>query len=314
MNSLKRCPISYESITGGFYSEGGLRLLSRRLTGLHNLPFTSDDLRREARDRADKMSIQGVQPKLSAVLRVAKERFDIVSSRGNFILKPQITDYPHVPENEDVTMRMASLAGIEVPLHGMIFALDGSLCYFIKRFDRLPRGRKRRVEDFAQLLGYNRDTKYDSSVEQIISAIDEFCTFPAVEHVKLLRRLLFAFLVGNEDAHLKNYSVLTQDAMVGLTPAYDMLNTSILLSNVREESALPIAGKKSNLNREHFTDYLARDRMKLADAVIVRVIRELREAFPEMLMLLNRSFLPRDLFEAYKALMLERARRLKISS
>ncbi|MEX0600681.1 MAG: HipA domain-containing protein, partial [Rhodothermales bacterium] len=236
---MPRCPITYEEIPAGRYSRAGLRRLSRRLTELEDLPFTPDELRREALARASKMSIQGLQPKLSAILNVPEHRFDIVDRGGNYILKPPIPDYPQVPENEDVTMRMAGAAGIEVPMHGMIYTSDGARCYFIRRFDRVGRSAKRAVEDFAQLLGRTRDTKYDASLEQVLGVIDRYCTFPAVERLKLFRRVLFAFLCGNEDMHLKNVSLITRDNMVELSPAYDLVNTTIVLANPQEEMALP---------------------------------------------------------------------------
>src|SRR5205807_127794 len=99
--------------------------------------------------------------------------------------------YPGLPENEDLTMRLAEQVGIEVPLHGMIYAADKTLSYFIKRFDRAGRSGKLAVEDFAQLSGASRDTKYESSMEKVARVIEEFCTFPALEKVKLFRLTIF---------------------------------------------------------------------------------------------------------------------------
>ena len=154
---MNRCPISYERCEG-LYSRNGLRRLSRQLKDLQPLSFTSQELRQEASARASKMSIQGVQPKLSARLQIKEQRFALVDSGGLYILKPQTADYLQVPENEDLTMRLASLANIEVPLHGLIYSEDGSLTYFIKRFDRVGRKDKLAVEDFAQLAERDRES------------------------------------------------------------------------------------------------------------------------------------------------------------
>lgn len=311
---MKRCAITYEVISSGAYSQNGLNTLSRRLRDLKGLPFTSSDLRREASARAGKMSIQGVQPKISAVLSVARQQFELVSTGGKYILKPKIDEYPNVPENEDVSMKMAKAVGIEVPAHGMIYASDGSLCYFIKRFDREPKGHKLHVEDFAQLLGRNRDTKYNASLEQVIAGVNQFCTFPKIELLKLFKRVVFSFLIGNEDAHLKNYSIIRRADLVELSPAYDLLNTSIVIQNPVEESALPLAGKKSNLKRDHFVDYLAAERMNLPEPAVMRTLDDLNSAMSDLWRLLDASFLPTDKKEAFKAILLERATRLGLAN
>ena len=117
----------------------------------------------------------------------------------------------------------------------------------IRRFDRKGQKAKVAVEDFAQLAGLSRDTKYNYTMEKLVKLIDRFCTFPAVENAKLFKRVIFNFLVGNEDMHLKNYSVITRDDIVELSPAYDLLSSSIVLTGDIDEIALPLKGKKSNL-------------------------------------------------------------------
>ncbi|NOY06531.1 MAG: HipA domain-containing protein, partial [Chlorobi bacterium] len=262
---MNRCPITYDPCGEQKYSEHGLRMLSRRLRYLEDLPYTAEEQRVEAVRRAAKMSIQGVQPKLSAVLNVARSRFDVVDTGGKYILKPQSLLYMHVPENEDLTMKMAAAAGIEAPLHGMVWSRDGTLTYFIRRFDRTGRKGKLPVEDFAQLSGKTRDTKYQSSMEQVVKIIEEYCTFPLLDKIRLFRLTLFNFLVGNEDMHLKNFSLITRDGKVELSPAYDLLNTTLALGNAAEEIALPLGGKRANLTRRILVDYFARERMALND-------------------------------------------------
>jgi len=156
---MNRCPITYEDCQGGRYSLGGLKKLSPRLRSLKDFPFSAEEQVREAIFRAAKMSIQGVQPKLSVRLNVKEEIFEIVDKGGHYILKPQTVHYKEVPENEDVTMRLAKQIGIDVPLHGLLYSKDGSMTYFIRRFDRAGRNKKIPVEDFAQLSGKDRETK-----------------------------------------------------------------------------------------------------------------------------------------------------------
>lgn len=309
---MNRCPITYEPISGDRkYSTEGLKHLAQNLGDLDDLPYSAAEQRQEAIRRAGKMSIQGVQPKLSATLSVSRRCFEIVDSGGTFILKPQI-DYPEVPQNEDLTMKMAARVGIETPVHGMVYSIDGSLTYFIRRFDRIGRGRKLAVEDFAQLSAQTRDTKYDFSMERLADIVDAHCTFPVIEKMKLFRLTLFNFLTGNEDAHLKNFSLITRNGKTEFSPAYDLLNTTIATDAV-EEIALPLDGKKRNLNRKLLVDYLGIERLRLNKTIVSDVIDEMAKAQAEWERLIQNSFLS-DLFKKkYLDLLYERRKRLEPS-
>ncbi len=304
---MGRCPITYESLSEGRYSLRGLRLLSPRLPFLIDLPYTTEEQIREAAMRATRMSIQGVQPKLSARLNVREKTFEVVDRGGVYILKPQNQLYEKLPENEDLTMRLAARAGIEVPLHGLIYSKDGSLTYFIRRFDRKGRG-KLAVEDFAQLAGLTRDTKYNFSMERMIPILERHCTFPALEKLKLFRLTLFNFLVGNEDAHLKNFSLIRRQGKVELSPGYDLVNTTIALGQAREELALPLKGRKNNLTRSIFFDYFAAQRLELRDRARRQVENELVASLSSWPDLIEKSFLPARLRKVYRHLVDRRCR------
>jgi len=309
---MNRCPITYEALPeGASYSQQGLKLLNRNLMSLAPLEFTAEQQRQESINRVGKMSIQGLQLKLSVVLRITEGRFEVVNRGGQYILKPQSLDFPELPENEDVTMRMAEVVGIEVPVHGLARSIDGSFSYFIKRFDREGRDRLP-VEDFAQLSGESRETKYDSSMEKVASVIEQFCTFPALERVKLFERTLFSFLVGNEDMHLKNFSLITRDEKVELAPAYDFLNTTIALKAAKEEMALPIKGKKSKLTRNDLLNYFARERLQINERVLNDVLSRFAKALPAWRDLLEQSFLSADAKQKYSAVLTERGRRMQL--
>ena len=190
------CPITLRMHDGNtsVFSPEGLRTLEPRLKALAPLNLTHEEQLKQARLRVDKMSIQGVQPKLSAVLRVSAGSFEVVDTGGRFILKPNPLPYEEVPANESLTMTMAAAVGIDVPPHGLLPAIDGSWVYVVRRFDRTGRKGRFHVEDFAQLSGATRDAKYDSTIERVIGLVDEFCTFPQLEKQKLALRLLFCFL------------------------------------------------------------------------------------------------------------------------
>ncbi|MEN8154793.1 MAG: HipA domain-containing protein [Acidobacteriota bacterium] len=305
---MNRCPITYNSCGSNKYSHDGLKKLSRNLKELLDIPYSSEEQIREAVARASKMSIQGVQPKLSAVLNVREKKFLIKDRNGKYILKPQNHLYPHIPENEDLTMKLAALSGIEVPLTGLVYSRDNSFTYFIKRFDRKGK-RKIHMEDFAQLSEKTRDTKYDSSMEKISLIIEKFATFPVLEKRKLFLLTIFNFLIGNEDMHLKNFSIIEETGNIKLSPAYDLINTTIVL-NDPEEIALPIDGKKRKLNREIFIEYYGSKRLGLNNKTIETVLNSIIISYPKWIDLINISFLPDKLKKDYIRLVDTRMKRL----
>lgn len=303
---MNRCPITYELCGTEKYSEKGLRLIAPKLTTLKDLPFTAAEQRQEAANRAKKLSIQGVQPKLSAVISVLHQQFQIVDQFGNYIIKPQNDLFPELPENEDVTMKMAKAFGLEVPSHGLVYSKDGSLSYFIKRFDRYSKGKKYATEDFAQLTGNSRDTKYNFTMEKVVNVIEEFCTFPVIEKADFFKRVLFCFVTGNEDMHLKNFSVITKAGKTTLTPAYDFLNSSIAIKNAEDEMALTLKGKKSNFKSSDFIDYYAKERLGLTDKTIDTILLDINKSISKWNELIEISFLSDDMKEKYMKLMKNR--------
>ena len=311
---MTKCLITYKTnqniSADTSISADGLRYIDKKLTSLSPLAFNQIELRTEALAMSDKISIQGVQPKLSARLNIKDGKFDIVNKRGTYIIKVQVPDRIKMPENEDVTMKMASVIGIDVPMHGLINDKGNDLNYFIKRFDRHGQISKYAVEDFAQLSEKTSTTKYDASTEHLIKIVDEFCTFPAIEKVKLFKRLLFSFMVGNEDMHLKNFSLITKKGKTTLSPAYDLINSTIIMPSTKEEMALPIMGTKARFKRFHFEDYLAKDKMNIQPKISDRIFNDIKNAKPIWIKLINDSFLNEDLKKAYINLLNERYKRI----
>ncbi len=306
---MNRCPITYEFCEGK-YSKSGLAKLSPRLTDLIDLPFTAQEQRIEAANRAVKMSIQGVQPKLSSKLSIKEKKFDIVSSGGTFIIKPQSDIYKELPENEDLTMKIAKYFGIEVPLTGMVYSKDSSFSYFIKRFDRYGKNKKYHLEDFAQLTNNTRETKYNWSMEKLIPVIENYCTFPALEKKKLFRRVLFCFLTGNEDMHLKNFSLITRGNKVELSPAYDLINSTISMNEAVEEIALPLAGKKREIKKEHLLDYYGSEKLRLTQKIISLELQNIIKKKDGAKKIIEDSFLSIEMKMKYLELFNKRYNRL----
>jgi serine/threonine-protein kinase HipA len=309
---MNYCPITYAPCGDNRYSEAGLRLLSTELTFLNDLEYTAEEQRIEAYNRAAKMSIQGIQPKLSAKLNIREGKFDIVDKGGRYILKPQHALYPEMPENEDLTMRLAGEIGLKIPLHGLIWSKDNTLTYFIKRFDRKGQNEKVPVEDFAQLAGLSRDTKHDYSMERIVNLIDAYCTFPAIEKIKLFKLVIFNYLIGNEDMHLKNFSIITEDNKVMLSPCYDLVNSTIEYKKPEEEIALPLKGKKKHLTRNILVDYYGMERCELTSKSIENILETIASSIPKWKELIDISFLSKEMNGKYHDLLDARLSVLKI--
>lgn len=309
---MNLCPITYSPCGENRYSEAGLKLLGNGLKTLKDLEYTAEEQRKEAFNRAVKRSIQGVQPKLGAVLSIKDEKFNLVDNGGRYILKPQHQIFTQLPENEDLTMKLANEIGLEIPIHGLIWSKDNTLTYFIKRFDRRGQNDKVPVEDFAQLAGLSRDTKYDYSMERIVKLIDYYCTFPAIEKIKFFKMVIFNYLIGNEDSHLKNFSIITDDNQVKLSPCYDLVNSTIVLKNQDEEIALPLKGKKGHLTRNILVDYFGLERCRLTEKSIEKVLETFSVSIPKWKNLIDISFLSNEMKDKYLELLDRRLATLKI--
>lgn len=307
---MSKCHISYKAIPKQtLFDPQELKKLSLNLKNLKPLNLTLQEQIEESQKRLTKMSIQGVQTKLSAKLRIQKECFDIVDIHGNFILKPQ-GDYPELPQNEALTMRLARTVGIDVPVSGLIPGKDGSLCYFVKRFDRHGANKKYDLEDFAQLSLKTRESKYDSSVEEVVKIIAQYTSFPIREYPKFFKLFLFNYLIGNEDMHLKNYSLITKKSVVELSPAYDLLNSTIALKNPQEETALPLKGKKSKLTKNDIFKYLAIEILNLNPSFIKMIKEEFIKTTKDWDAIIEDSFLSPEMKDKYKNLLNQRLKNL----
>lgn len=260
---------------------------------------------------AAKLSIQGVQPKFSVKLNVKEQSFKVCEKGGTFIIKPQSLTYEKLPENEDLTMKLARAVGIETPWHGLIMCKDESLSYCIKRFDRYGQGKKFSLEDFSQIMGASRDTKYLGSMEKVAEVIDQYSTYMLKDWLQLFKRTIFSFLVGNEDMHLKNFSLITREDRIELSPAYDLLNSTLATPGADEELALSLKDKKRNLELKDFKAF-AQDSLFLTEKVIESEIKKQLQKINDWFKLIDMSFLPEDMKTQYKELITHRANRLKL--
>ncbi len=240
------------------------------------LPYATTELVTFHSKRKLQMSISGVQPKVSAVFARADGYFRPVEQNGGYILKPSPQAYPTAPENEALTMELARQAGIAVPRCGWLPSKDGLGVFWIERFDRWGPGNRNRLrcEDMGQIIGAPSSWKYLGSLEKIADVIREQCSNPRLQLVRFFERVLFCWLSGNADMHLKNWSLIENGPLIELSPAYDFLNTHLLLDE-DEESALELDGKKVGFNSDLLVDYLGREVCQVNDRMMDRILQRL---------------------------------------
>ena len=202
-------------------------------------------------------TVTGVQPKISLHLTKVNEepffkKFTIVGLWGAYILKPPTINYPHLPEVEDLTMHLARIAKIKVVPHSLIPLASGNLAYITKRIDRVRNG-KLHMEDMCQLTERLTEDKYHGSYEQIAKVISKFSSTPGLDLVNFFELLVFSFLTGNADMHLKNFSLIQQPGLgMVLSPAYDLVATALVNPADNEEMALTLNGKKKKIKKSDF--------------------------------------------------------------
>ena len=250
-------------------------------------------------------TLTGVQAKLSLDICKGKknesQRFTIVGLWGGYILKPQTERYSNLPENEDLTMHLAEIAKIKVVPHSLIRFSDGELCYITKRIDRDKKGYKFPMEDMCQLAERLTEYKYKGSYEQIAKLILKYSTTPKLDTINFWEQVIFSWITGNSDMHLKNFSIYsTQKGIYNLTPAYDMLSTILVMPEDTEELALNLNGKKRKIVKEDFM--VAMRGSNLEDKIIENIFAKFKKALPKWLEFIDRSFLSESMRQKYKVL------------
>ena len=260
------------------------------------------------------IAVPGVQPKLSMSL-VNKirdnsgPRLTVVGALGgHYILKPPSNRFPEMAENEHVTMRIAEAFGIRVVPSSLIRLLSGELSYITKRVDRTEAGEKVHMIDMFQIT--EAFDKYKSSMEKIGKALGSYSSNTLLDQTFYFDRVLFTFLSGNSDMHLKNFSMIESHSGWALSPAYDLLNVAIVLPEDTEELALTLAGRKKKLKREHF-ERLG-EGLGLTPKQIKRAFSRMAKSRPSATAWIERSFLSGDTKAAYNNVLKERFRKLGI--
>ncbi len=312
---MNKCLYCYQPLSEGeidFHTK-----CSKKFFGVNNPPtlsFGKNDLKGMAQQIIVKsIAVTGVQAKLS--LDVEKidskhSRFTVVGLWGNYILKPPTEAYEQLPENEDLTMKLASLCGIKTAEHSLIRLESGELAYLTKRFDRTKK-EKIHVEDLCQLTETLTEHKYRSSMEKVGKTIRKFSTNRGLDILSFFELSIFCFLIGNADMHLKNFSLLkTEQSEIQLSPAYDLLSTKLAIPEDLEEMALTINGKKNRLKRLDFDKF--GETLNINEKVRERVYLKFQQEIPQMIALIHLSFLEDSLQDSFQALIIDKAKQLNL--
>lgn len=251
-----------------------------------------------------RIAVTGVQPKLSLTLQKEKghSRLTIVGLWGEFILKPQHHGYAMMPETEDLTMHLAELFKIPVCEHTLLQASNGNMVYIARRFDRVE-GKKIHIEDLCQLSEFLTENKYKSSYEKAGKLVAQYC-YKGLDLLSYFELVLFSYLCGNNDMHLKNFSLMHQPEGIVLSPAYDLLNVNLLNPKDEEELALTLNGKKARIK---LTDFKAlAENLRINEKVYYNSFKLFSSKNEEVMDLIDRSFLDKKMKKRYKEIWMKK--------
>ena len=312
---MRRCLYCYQPLNEAVFEFHGI--CSGKIFGSvvpPELPYNEDQMLSLAGEVIkSQTSVTGAQPKLSLHLenltkKDEPQRFTIVGLWGGYILKPPATRYPFLPELEDLTMHLAGISGMDVVPHSLIRLSSGQLSYITRRIDRSGTA-KIHMEDMCQLTERLTEHKYNGSHEQVGKAIIRYSATPGLDLVNFFEQVLFSFLTGNADMHLKNFSLINNpDLGYILSPAYDMVASSLVVEGDNEELALTLNGKKKNIRKRDFMEPM--NRFKIDARAIENIFNKMQASIDKWHDFIDISFLPDEMKISYHNLIKERAGRI----
>ena len=307
-----KCLYCYDFINdGSFHEKCATEFFGSKKPPKINYSFNQiDELAKNVVERS--IAVPGVQAKLSmSLIKDAKEQSDsrltvVGALGGQFIFKPPSKNFSEMPENEHLTMKIAESYGIRVVPSTLIRLASGELSYLTKRIDRSENEEKIHMLDMFQIT--EAFDKYKSSMEKVGKALEQHSANPLLDKILLFELTLFSFLVGNNDMHLKNFSMIEDLSGWILAPAYDLLNVNILNPEDTEELALTLCGKKNKFKREHFNQF--GESLGLTKKQIEGVYKRMQKNKKNALKWIDKSFLSDQMKESYKAVLNKRYRQV----
>lgn len=256
------------------------------------------------------LAVPGVQKKLSLHLSAdAESRLTIVDYPTGYILKPQTEEYDNLPEFENLAMVLAGLAGIKTVPNALIMS-NGKYAYITKRVDRIINSDNLQMyamEDFCQLAERLTSDKYKGSYEKCGRIVKDYSTRPGLDLAEMFTRIVFSFVIGNSDMHLKNFSLIEEEPCsrkFQLSEAYDMLPVNVVLPEDQEEMALTLNGKKRRLKKQDFLAFA--DKCDINEKAAEKMIKKLCSLKEKFFDACDESYLPEKYKEQTKHLIEER--------
>ncbi len=278
------------------------------------LPYRLSEMEKLAKEAAEfSITVPGVQPKLSLgwikneLKNGQQGRLTITDAlEGYYILKPQNADFTQMPENEHLSMKLAELFGINIVPASLIRLQSGELCFITKRIDRNQDGSKNHMIDFLQIL--ELEDKYKGTTETLGKTIGELSANTLFDKLRFFELTVFNYVIGNNDMHLKNYSMFLSEMGWVLAPAYDLLNVKLILPQDKEDTALLLGGEKENFNKGYF-DRLG-EVLQLNDKQLTTVYKKLPKWLPKASRLINSSFLDAERQKRFTELIIQRVEKM----
>lgn len=279
-----------------------------------HLPYHLSEMEKLAAEAAESsVTVPGVQPKLSLgwmkdeLAGKRQGRLTILNALdGHYILKPQNAEYPMMPENEHISMKLAALFKLDIVPASMIRLASGELCFITKRIDRNKDGTKNHMIDFLQILELS--DKYLGNMETLGKKIGELSANTRFDQFRFFEVSVFNFVIGNNDMHLKNFSMILKENGWTLSPFYDLLNVNLVLPKDKDETALMLGGKKKNFNRGYFERFGTL--LNLNEKQINGVFTRLDKWLPLAIELIENSFLDNEQKRQYQQLITVRTHKL----
>jgi serine/threonine-protein kinase HipA len=313
--NIHRCLYCYEELNdtkATFHQACNKKFFGQLETPL--LAYSKQDLEQLASQVVQsQMTVTGVQAKVSLSMHRKEannmvKKMTIVGLYGDYILKPPSEYYPFLPEVEDLTMHLAEVCGLQTVPHTLCYLQDGTRCYLTKRVDRTRKG-KLHMEDMCQLTERLTEDKYKGSHEQVAKAILKYSANPLLDVTNFYEVVVFSYLTGNADMHLKNFSLLEKPGLgYVLAPAYDLLSTALVNPEDTEELALTLNGKKRKLR---YNDFLAAfENSGLSKKILDTMLENFYYCVFEMMDFVQKSILNEEYKNEYCKLLEQRAKQL----
>lgn len=313
---MSRCLCCYKPLNNGeidFHKRCAKRFFGSNTAP--ELPFTRKEINKLAQIVVEKhTTVTGVQAKLSVDFEHDEagkpQRLTIVGVMGRYILKPQTERFTCLPEIEDLAMHLAEIARINTVPHSLIRFADGELNYITRRIDRTDKGEKYAMEDFCQISEHLTEHKYNGSYEMIAMLIKKYCAAPLLELTNFWEQVIFSWIIGNADMHLKNFSLVSyKKGFYNLSPTYDQVSTAIVMPEDTEELALSLNGWKKKLMRADFLEGMLASGM---DTVVAnRILDRFKKYQNKWNETISQSFISEEQKKQFKELI---SRRLAILS